>query len=708
MHAHAIAYGPDERRVALAWPQGLLEVHAVREADGAPEALLSSLHPHGEDVVHLAFTPTGELVSVARDGSWALVDARGARVLRAGTVGAPGAHGSLSPSGRFLYLASTQEGRLSTFRVELQTGEVTTGASPDAHPIARASVFALDDAGAACHFHGGGEEGLFFVDFQRGTVERRLFVGAPRRPSPGSEPVLDLSPALGLGVRRDHGPLEMLAAEGRAWLLLKLQLFALPTLEPLRSLATVGFRVDDGRPEVRAVCSAPEGSAEYVAARERLLESITAVRLSPARRSAWVALDGEKVREVGLDGEWRSPLVQHGGPPRPDAEVAPRSPLLRRAPLTVGPSGQLVAFGAPSTFFNRRHLDLEDGGVRLPPRPARAPVLQAPEFLGFTEGGRHLVLAHGDEVLVLDAEDGGLRRRFALEPGSGEVTGLSLSPEGTRLALSLSGGEPLLLGLDDGAITGLGGPANTLGARFLPDGRLLLVHHQGAVVVMDLESGQRVTHRAGDEGPEGAPLSTREEAHGFACWTHEGSVFSAVCDARDVVQTYALVGGRVRTGPSIALDASARLLACDGEVLAVAGRGTLLLLDARTGELLHALPVEEPLLLERGESSGALLVFDREEGVLSKVCVEEGALLPLLAHRGRAMQVALSEPAQRMLVLEASGTLHLKDLDTGRTVALLELSVEANGGRVLKRRSAGLVVPFPKRNAPAREAGARR
>jgi hypothetical protein len=111
-------------------------------------------------------------------------------------------------------------------------------------------------------------------------------------------------------------------------------------------------------------------------------------------------------------------------------------------------------------------------------------------------------------------------------------------------------------------------------------------------------------------------------------------------------------------------------------------------------ECLQSLPVEEPLLLERDEVSGALLVFDRQTGTLSEVR-EEGALQPLLLHHGRAVQVAVSEGAQRLVVLEASGALHLKELGTGITVALLELCTEGQGRRVLHWRRPGLVVPFP-------------
>jgi WD40 repeat protein len=771
MQALEIAYRSDETMVALGWPKGKVEIHTVNPDDGSPKELVAKVAFHNADIVHVGFTPQGELVSVSADGAYAVSSAETGAVRISDTVGGQYASAALSLTGRNLFLFSYVDRTASVFRVDVKSGKVTHGPAVSEHLGVSTRVYALtENTGLYWMLREAAKEhvvheGFCFVDFLSGRLEAKELNGGPASDFNKERLPLDVDPARKLGVRLDHAPVEIIeGAEGKI-ALMKLELFNLLTLRTARRIVAAGTPAALLDDDEKILLDGDPTSEPYRRARESMQNNITSVRFVPGAEELWFGMRGGTVRRLKLDGSAPSVFVQHSGDADQDRatrdDVFARN-LVNNFTLAVSPAGRYVAFGNPNQFFAPGNIGLEGASapIRLEAPPQSAALSEAPVHVSLTPCGRKLIVAaHDNQFFIVNPADGAIERRVQREPMSGDIVSVDLSPNGKSMAAGVSGGDPFIYEPDDDAVTSLGIPPDTVFTRFLSDTEVVFGHSNGAVVLCNAATGDVLVQRADDKPPaantapedddedddtptviadpsysEFAQLSTMGRAASDNATAHSdspeqntpavdrgkvycgleldkfeggGHVYAGVHFVNDgvhyvglgnekgEVQLYAVVNGKLTVDKKlegISFDPAScfRTMVASGSWLAApAGANKVVIIDLTNGTRLLELGLEgEVKGLAFGRRTDKLYAFDDRTADLVAVHVPDGQREVIYHHAGPSVRlVDVNEEAQRLVLVEADGTIQLVDLATKKSVCALTITPGAEGVRELVRRA---------------------
>ena len=303
-----------------------------------------------------------------------------------------------------------------------------------------------------------------------------------------------------------------------------------------------------------------------------------------------------------------------------------------RAPARPVAMLELEAAAAPTVSDDGRTLysmgngtvqatDLPTGTVRRVVRPEALQVRELGEVLTQSPDGRWLGVGAGSEAVLIDRET--LEPRAYL-PGQGQVSGLSFSPDGRRVA---AGGDRLTVwdvsGPEPSEILHQDSPAD--GPRFSPDGQTVYTTHVDVVQAWDLSGtrrfiarqpgeplgweapavgispdGRRIVHAAqgpprfrvrdvvtGTVGEEVVATGMEKGTFFDLAWHPDGTVFAITSGAPEVRTWDAATGREVerhRLGPPGSTEGAAVAhFSTDGRYLLVGtSTGRLHVLDART------------------------------------------------------------------------------------------------------------------------------
>ncbi|MBL8923414.1 MAG: hypothetical protein JNJ54_31465 [Myxococcaceae bacterium] len=365
--ALALAWSPDEARVALGFPKGLVTIHSVNPETGGPADELGRLDFIEADICLLAFREDGKLVAVGANTCWAVADGLTGEVVKASDGelltdavdrAARGTTASLSPDGEFLFVGAKSAGRTTLFRVELATRTLfSAGHLEDAGAAHEPRVWAIDATSAWVEMDrdgGDGErrrQGLLRVDFRRGTVtphlfEKRLWEEHLLRGKPWP---LELDVKRGLGVRPRFDAITPVEQRGRTLWPAFLEIFSLDTLETVETIGVAALP-DDGLADENAEgLREPPSSEEHLEGVEALLGQLSAARFDPVRKAVWVSMKYGRLKRVGLGDEENSELIVHQVA-EGVTNVAALSRRLGSHVLAISPRGRFLGFGFPNDF----------------------------------------------------------------------------------------------------------------------------------------------------------------------------------------------------------------------------------------------------------------------------------------------------------------------------------------------------------------------
>lgn len=690
MQAFEIRYSQSGDRVALGWPGGLLAVHAVDPTDGSPGEELAQIVHHKATLVCVGWVGDGELVSVSEDGAWAVSDAATGAVTRSGSVGGEYVSADLSPSGASLFVYA-YAGDEHGWRIGTADGTVSDAVELGEHVNVTSKVFAVDDDTALYRFFqddDGVVEGLLRVDFAKRELSPKTFAHGPRSDFDEESYLLAVDPVRGIGIRPDYEPMELTGDETSGHAMVRAELFDLATLERTERIDVFGWPRTHLEGPYEGLATHAPGSEEFAEAQDWMIKKLTSAAFVRDTPHVWVGLAMGAVRRLALDGSQRDMLVFHGGgpdtgPPSLDDIFARNLTNLRT--LGVSADGAYVGFGNPNDFFSVEAVDLENASepIRLPPRHSGGETTESPGLVTFA-GGRLVVFDRGDRMHFADGATGDVGRHVDLGEYYGEGRAVALSSDERFLVIAVAGGNSLLWDHESLELEELPVPPHAIEAWFVDERRAALVHHNGAVVLLDLETHQVDAVRAPED--EGDPpdedwdaFEQRWDVRGAAFYTVAGVPHVATVDENDDLQTYA-IGDGIEVGEGT--EASSGWMAGGDDWVAISGGSSVRLLTMPGGGTAHTHEMGRVTTLETGDS-GALYAFDDASGELSRI---EGAEREVVfAYRGAsAAQVHVSERNDRVVVVSAAGTIELHSLSSGKQVC--ELSIR-NGehGRVLVR-----------------------
>lgn len=710
MQAFEIVYSPEEDRVALGWPGGKLSVHEVL-ADGSPGPELHEVLRHKATIVQLAWIGD-RLVSTSEDGDWAVSDAASGALVHSGSVAGEYAQGSLSPSGKQLFLFSYVGSDAKAFRVDCARGEQVEGPEVDDHLGVQARVFALSDSRALYHFidtswkSGRTQEGFVDVDFAGGQVRVRSFERGPANDFDSETRLMAVEPMRGIGVRPDYQPVELLPDGERTWVVLRVEIFDLDSFE-VRA-RPVALRVDAAqlRHTETALATEESGSEAFVEAQDWFVRWLCSAAFVRESEQLWLGMQQGIVRRIDLDKGQAEALLLHGGVPGGASvtlnDVFARN-LLNNHTLGVSPSGRYVGFSNPNEFFSVEDHDLSVPQlIRLPPRAAGGPTTEAPGRIDFA-GGRLVVLGRAQRMFLASATSGEPERTVLFPRHYGDATRVVASPDGKHLAIAVSGGEPFLYDIEADELMGLGIPPHTIHAAFTGATRLYMVHDAGAVVAVDLGLQDMSAYRRDDEGyPEEmledmdeeerrhlqalAAFEQRWSSYAGATWTEGEYDWVGVIDENDELGRYRVARDSLEIEAVDSISVRGRRLAAGDGWIAVADGTRLRWIDTEKARVIVIRRFEGDIrLLHAGRQSGALYVFDDRSGRLLRLPpLGEGDDELVFAYQGPSVaQLALCEATGRLALVNAAGEIELRELQGGALLATLKVTPTEDDERQL-------------------------
>lgn len=689
MQAYEIAYSPDETQVALGWPGGRVAVHRVCEEDGSPGDEVCVVDAHRSSIVHVAWWEDA-IVSASVDGSWVVANASTGEVLRHGSVGGEYVRASSRGSSLFLF---TYDGDAKGVRVDLQSGTQALGPDIDDHIGVTARVFALSEDVALYHFIADNfdtdvtEEGFVYVDFAANTAERKVFSRGPSSDFDEGSRLMAIDPARRVGVRPDYGPVALEGEDEEARAVLKVEVFDVDTLEPQASQRVLAWpqHLMRSGPEA-AILEAEPGSEEYVDACDWFVRKLCSAAFVRDTDDVWITASHGVARRVPLSGDTKSAIVIHGGgpdtgPPTLDDLFARN--LINNHTLGVSVSGAYVGYGNPNDFLSTRTTDVSAATqVKLPMRkdPNAA---EAPGCLGFA-GSRLVLFDRGEGMHFADAATGEPERRVALQEYYGDARDVSLSPDGKELVVAVAAGDSFVYLFDDDELGGLPVPPHGIFAEHL-DHRFVMGHHGGAVLVFDPKAeAMDAIRSAWEEGEEPErewdAFEQRDSMRAVATYRVNEAWFIATLDEEGEVQTYSIEGAELSVGSSFE---GVGWRMCGGAGwLAMASDTELRIVDMPAATTRATLEFEQ-LLGIFATPSGQLYALERS-GELS-IVEPDGTQKPVATLPAQLSAASLSEPANRIAVVTATGTVELFDL-TGTPVATLAVQpADARVREVVRR-----------------------
>ncbi len=715
MQEFEIAYAPDETRVVLGWPGGLLAVHEVETADGSPGAELAQVVHHKATLVCVGWLDDQHLASVSSDGVWAVSDTSSGEVLRSGSVGGSRASASISPQGGFLFVCSSDTG-VGAFRVNLETGESDVGADLEDHGIYGSSrVFALDEAVAAFHFiHDGDEdkvvEGFVQVDFVAGTTTVKTFDTAPTSDFDDDTRLMWIDGARNLGVRPDYTPLEFGGPDDSV-AILSVELFDARTLETKCVRIATGWpRTHCEGPLAGLVNEAP-GSAAFMESQDWLVRKFKSARF--AGEHLWFSIEGGAVRRIAIESEARDVPVLHGGGANTSYtldDVFARN-LHNCHTLGVSASGAYVGFGNPNDFFSVAAIgldepDLPQQAIRLPKRATSGVVAEAPGLVAFA-GDLLVVFDKGHRMFLVDGASGEIGATVELERWYGDANDVARSPTGRYLAVAVGGGESFYWDFETSELMGLPMPPHAIRVGFFGDARAALVHHNGAVMTLDVEEMVSCARRAPDEEGEEPDedydaFEQRYDVYASAVFEVGGVPTVATLDEHDAVQFYSIDDAlEIEVGAAHSQEGR-RLVGADGWCASLdrKGRVTVRTLPSFEVTAEHTLATGADLFV--GDVTGALLAFDDASGQLLALARDSSKTEVRFEYTGAATaQVRVNESLDRVAVVTAAGRIEVRVLSTGELVTVLEVRPTDEDARTLV--TAGEDPEPAKKKPPAKE-----
>ncbi|MEM9072439.1 MAG: hypothetical protein AAGE52_28290 [Myxococcota bacterium] len=648
MNAYEIAWDETETWIALGGG-GLVRVHAC-EKDGAPGEERCRMGLHDAPIVLVAWAGA-HVVSVDYEGLWVLSDGQNGEVVRSGSVEGEYVAASLSPDGTTLFLF-TYKGDSIGARIRLSDGLSEEHVLPDEVSVT-SRVFALNADRALYHFvsddQGATTQGFAELDFRTGASSLRTFSRGPTSTFQSEDLLLAIDPAAGLGVRANYGPPEV-DDEGRVPI--HVEVFNLATLVSKHRVRIAGLSQEAVTGPSEAILTAAPGSAEHAEALDWFLKVLCSAKF--ADDSIWITLQGGAVTKVRVTGE-RAALVFHGGgadtgPPSLN-DVFARS-LRNNFTLAVSTSGRFVGFGNPNDFFDATAL--EGDRVQLPRR--ERDVIEAPGFVGFA--GTLLVVADRGDGLHLVTPTGSITR-VQLPQYYGEVRGAALA--GPWLVLAVAGGSALAYHRETKELEELPVPPHSVLAETLGDRHAFFVHHNGAVVRVDLEAKQFAAMRAGEDGEieeEWDAFEQRRDVHGAALVRGARPVLY-VLDENENLQPYRITEDGFEVGE--ATDLSAQRLAGGEEVLVHATPDAAFL---QRGEVTTRLEVQEPRTIAvRGTD-----VFVLDGRVLRRFSGDQ--VEEVRRFGDRVVSLSVSSDGSQAAAVGADGRIRVHALDGGGEAVL--------------------------------------
>ncbi|MFM9059265.1 MAG: WD40 repeat domain-containing serine/threonine protein kinase [Planctomycetaceae bacterium] len=301
----------------------------------------------------------------------------------------------------------------------------------------------------------------------------------------GSDPALAASLAGRWLLRRTHGERAILMAPDE------------PTTDRPRALYTIAIAPDGAS----AAVAAADGTVRLIRALDGT-PVITTVAAHDEVNEVAFSADGKRLVTAGQDGRLRWWDVTDAGLAPVGAVDPAAGPLYAAA---FSPDGRTLACGGADRVVRLVRLAEPDRAVELfqcPAPPGRSPDL---ESLVFTDEAG-IAAACGDQIVLIDAETGGLVREFELPfVGNRETVlgSLAVSPDGRRLIACGTDTKAHLWDLATGrkVLSLPAHPAWVQGCCFVGDGdRVATACRDGGIRVFDAASGAPLTRLVGHEG----------------------------------------------------------------------------------------------------------------------------------------------------------------------------------------------------------------
>jgi len=492
MNAIQIAYSPDETIVALGHKQGRIDLHEVsKKSKGKPEKSICTINRHEEAIVHLRITSDGHVISVDEDGKWAYHSISGELVRKGKSkMSCVLAHSDVK--GKVIYMGSVTDDGVELVKIDISSGnkvhapkEATHGIEPEfvdwgCRPIA------LDENRAAFYIQLATQQ-LIIVDFEKQTFETIPLKYRQLTPENlVSDPIIDISTTLDIGVRLDYHPLQK-NEDGDYQL--SAEVFRLSTGERQYSIPCDAIPKDHVDP---VLIDGDQGSEEYREVRDNFAKRLTNIRIEENGKRVWLSAIFHKpgVLCFDLEGKKHVGMVFSGNEPEPKTFNLDNAFELDQTfkVLGVSPSGSYIGFGLPNNWANPdfgdtfKVIELESDQKRSK-NGGKQPQHMKKAFLVSDEWA---VVNSGSECFLIDIHTGETLKHFRTEYLT--IKNGALSPDKKHIALGCEGECGFLWNLESGEVSELyyltiGGPV--LG--WLDDKRVVFTSGQGGIIEVDIK-----------------------------------------------------------------------------------------------------------------------------------------------------------------------------------------------------------------------------
>ncbi len=492
MNAIQIAYSPDETIVALGHKQGRIDLYSVnKKSKGKPEKSICTIHHHEEDIVHLRITADGHVISVGGDGKWAYHKVTGELVQKGKTkMSCVLAHSDVK--GKVIYMGSVTDDGVELVKIDISSGNKVHAPKEATHDIEAELVdwgcrpIALDENRAAFYIQLATQQ-LIIVDFEKQSFENIPLKYKQLIPENlVSDPVMDVSTTLDLGVRLDYHPLQK-NEDGDYQL--SAEVFRLSTGERQYSIPCDAIPKDHVDP---VLIDGDQESEEYRKARASFAKGLTNIQIEENGKRVWLAsryhkpgvlcFDLEKKKHVGM--------VFSAYSPEPKTFSLDEAFELDQTfkVLGVSPSGSYIGFGLPNNWASPEFgdtfkvIELESD-QKQSNKGGKQPQHMKKAFLVSDEWA---VVNSVSECFLIDIRTGETLKHFSSKYLT--IKNGALSPDKKHIALGCEASNGFLWNLESGEVSELyyltiGGPV--LG--WLDDQRVVFTSGQGGIIEVDIK-----------------------------------------------------------------------------------------------------------------------------------------------------------------------------------------------------------------------------
>lgn len=518
LEAYTVRYDKKESKIALGMYNGLIQLSELDPKSGRPGATLHHLRNETNYITMLEFIEDEtKLLSLDENGfitvwncdsgekEWELKIADGMSQAR----------GSLSPDQSTLFIYGSRGYKdAEFFAVDLQTQKVTEGPL-DKRSHSGVKPYAIDNT--SCRFHTLWEDDddvlhqkITTLDFSKGEFEDKTFLGGPTSTIMSDEEVFTINIVKDIGVRLSYdNPI----TENDDKVGINIQVFHL-TNDNVNDIVVA--TIDSENVENLDIIRKKEfNTEEYRDACNSLFMNITSAEITEDGTAIWVGVRGGLLRRISIEDQTVSPFIKHGNLPEREGftldDMCSRNPGNNHT-IGVSPSGKFVTYCNPNEFFSLDNINFDsETAIELPKHVVAEDESSSADqvethYSDMLHDGKYFVsVTRGGLITLTDLSTGESLASLDIQYGS-DVTSVSLSEDANELVVTYFGRDSIRIYIKEKEIEEFEmiGPSIRY-SSFLPDGRLLFVEGNGAVIVLGEKEGMiyrkegKLTLKIGDD-----------------------------------------------------------------------------------------------------------------------------------------------------------------------------------------------------------------